>query len=159
MTDVEGVEEERERLADIARIMTEAERRPLPDAAYYLYMKKNDLDRLETVKRDAPAGRQSWEQTVRQVVRQIAQERAEGYDETTFHRLRRAHLGTGEEQLRQALKAGIKLDVDCTRHFAYNSPNYFQDVDHAIEQAKSENPGFREETYEMARHHLAWAMR
>ena len=157
-----AIEEERQRLADIARIMTEAEQRPLIDAAYHLYMKKSELDRLETVKPAAPMARTDWQvirQTVRQVFQQLAKERAEGYEEATFQRLKRAHPEASDSELAQALKAGIKLDVDCLRYYSDKSPKHGENLDRAIELARKDNPGFQETTYHAAHWHLAWAMR
>ena len=157
-----AIEEERDRLADIARIMTEAGRLPLPDAAYYLYMKKAELDRLEPATHRPPPEPQSWAyvtQVVRQVTQQIAKERAEGYEAATFDRLKRAHPEASEAELARALRAGIKLDVDCFRHYSAKGSDCYQDVVRAIGRAKAENPGFQEATYRAAEHHLAWAMR
>jgi hypothetical protein len=53
----------------------------------------------------------------------------------------------------------VKLEGDCTRFFSYQSPNYLDDVSRAVEQAKRENPGFQERTYEEASWDLARMMR
>jgi hypothetical protein len=148
------LEEERNRLAGIAKIMIEAERLPLLDAAYHLYKKKNDLDRLERIQPPPQGENWAW-----QFTQQIMKERAGGYEAATFGRLKRAHPEADEAELAQALKASIKLDVDCLRHYSDDSPNHGKNLIRAIELARKDNPGFQEATYAAAFQDLAMAMR
>jgi hypothetical protein len=76
-----------------------------------------------------------------------------------FGRLKRAHPKAKDEDLKWAIKAAVKLDGDCTRFFSSKGPRYLDDVTQAVDLAKKENPGFQEQTYELASFDLARTMR
>ena len=85
-------------------------------------------------------------------------EQATGYDRT-FDRLKEAHPEASDEDLKRAMKAAVKLNQDCVRHFSYSSRNYHDDVTRGVDLAKIENPDFQERTYKSAWNSLAWSMR
>jgi sugar phosphate isomerase/epimerase len=152
-------------MSDIDQIIEGASRLPLNDAAYELWMRKWQLDRLEpTYRPTQPQGvdlknPKLFQRVVRNAFAKVLHEREIAPDGPTFDRLKRAHPEASDDDLRRAIKAAVKFDTDCVKNFSYSSPNYFDDVTRAVDLAKSENPGFQDRTYEFAQMKLAEAMR
>ncbi len=73
--------------------------------------------------------------------------------------MKMAHPEASDSELKNSVRAAVKLHQDCNRHFSHRNQNYIDDVTAAIESAKRKNPGFSEESYRRAWHELAKAMR
>ena len=112
---------------------------PLNDAAYAHWRQRRNLGLLEF----GPVER--WHETA--------------HDGPTFDSLKKAYPDARDEDLKQAIKAAVKLERDCTKNFSYQSWNYFDDVTRAVDQAKIENPDFREDTYRYLWNVMAREMR
>jgi hypothetical protein len=138
---------------------------PLLDAAYGLWKEKSTLDRAEQPPRPAPRAGANLrdpdvvKQLVRQAFAHVSHERATAHEGPTFDRLKRAHPEAPDDDLRTAIKAALKLEGDCLRHFSSTGADYFEDVRRAVALARQDNPGFREQTYRQAEHDLAVTMR
>lgn len=139
---------------------------PLLDAAYQLWIQKYQLDREEMPlpsksPGDAvhPLDGAVFRKLVNEAVARIMQERKTAHDGKTFSRLKEIHPGASDDDLKSAIKRAVKFDTDCTRNFAYKSPNYFDDCRRAVELSRVENPGFSDETYKRAERNLLFAMR
>jgi hypothetical protein len=151
-------------VSDVERAIEEASRAPLLDAAYSLWMRKMVLDREDHPVR-VPNPRpdlkdpEVFGKTVRDALAKVHNDRAMAHEGSTFDRLKRAHPEATDLATRDAIKAAVKFDVDCSKYFSYRSHRYTDDVTRAIELAKKDNPGFQEQTYKSAWHHLATAMR
>ena len=152
-------------MSEIDRAIDGASKLPLFDAAYALWRMKGQLDRVDPeqeaihpqpvdLKDEQALGR-----VVRAAIVNVLHERNTAHEGPTFDRLKRAHPGVKDEDLQRAIKAAVKFEGDCTRFFSSQSPNYLDDVSRAVEQAKRENPGFQERTYEEASWDLARMMR
>jgi hypothetical protein len=138
---------------------------PLKDAAYFLWMQKYQLDR-EDLPSPLPAAQpqnladpEMFRRTVLTAIANVHKERTTAHNGSTFGRLKTAHPEVGDQDLQNAIKAAVKLDVDCTRHFSYSESGLWGDAHRAIEFARKENPDFLESTYEAAKWHMCWAMR
>ena len=134
-------------MSEIDRAIGDASKLQLFDAAYALWQMKGLLDRVDP-----------QQQSTRPQPIDLKDERALGRV-VRSDRLKRAHPAATDEDLQRAIKAAVKLDGDCTRFFSDKGPDYLDDVRRAIELAKKENPGFQEQTYKSAFHHLAVMMR
>jgi hypothetical protein len=152
-------------MSETDRAINDASKLPLFDAAYTLWRMKGQLDRVDPqqeathpqpvdLKDERALGR-----VVRAAITNVLHEHNTAYEGPTFERLKRAHPGVNDEDLQRAIKAAVKLEGDCARFFSSRSSNYFDDVSRAAEQAKKENPGFQERTYEEASWDLARMMR
>jgi hypothetical protein len=152
-------------MSEIDRAIGDASKLQLFDAAYALWQMKGLLDRVDPqqqstrpqpidLKDERALGR-----VVRSAIANVLHERNTAHEGPTFDRLKRAHPAATDEDLQRAIKAAVKLDGDCTRFFSDKGPDYLDDVRRAIELAKKENPGFQEQTYKSAFHHLAVMMR
>lgn len=142
-----------------------AARLPLPDAAYFLWVRRLALDRRErpTTARSArsadlkdPA---ALARSAAAALAKVRADRAAAQDGPTFLRLRRAHPNAADHALKSAIRAALKLDEDCTRFFSPFGDDFAASIARAIEGARTENPGFRPETYELARAELTRTMK
>jgi len=153
------------RMSQLDDAIARAAQLPLLDAAYGLWKEKWTLDRVERPPRPAPQAGANLrdpdviKRLVSQAFVQVSHERATAHEGPTFDRLKRAHPDAADDDLRTAIKAAVKLEGDCLRHFTSTGANYFQDVRHAVALARQDNPGFRQETYRQAEHDLAVTMR
>jgi hypothetical protein len=133
---------------------------PLPDAAYFLWVRRFALDR-----RERPAAARSVRsanlkdpaavaQSVAAALTKAGADRATAEDGPTFLRLRRAHPNAGDHELKSAIRAALKLDEDCAKFFSPSDDDFAANIARAIEGARTENPGFLAATYELARTEL-----
>jgi hypothetical protein len=137
---------------------------PLKDAAYFLWTKKWQLDREDlpsppTTPPSNPADPEIFRRAVHAAIANVHRERATAHNGSTFARMKTAHPEASDQDLQNAIKSAVKLDVDCTRHFSYSKLGLWSDARRAVELARKESPDFLESTYEAAEWHLCWAMR
>jgi hypothetical protein len=152
--------------SDGDRMIERAAQLSLLDAAYLLWKQKRQLDRIEASPPPAVPHRavlrgESFVRSAREAIAAMRHERANAHEGLTFDRMKRAHPEAGDDDLKLAIKAAVKFDQDCTRHFSYSGPgpDYASEVARAVDLAMRENPGFSEETRNAARHALAAEMR
>jgi hypothetical protein len=80
-------------------------------------------------------------------------------DGRTFKRMKIIFPRVANSDLKTAIRAAVKLDNDCAKHFSYSDDGLWQDVQRALTVARTRNPGFSEETYERAKSRLAFLIR
>jgi hypothetical protein len=121
---------------------------PLLDAAYALWLARRQFDSQDRAQSIAkprsvaqPHSFDDYRRLIQGVIRDLRAERANGHEGPTFQRLKGAHPEATDEEVREAIKAAIKLEADCLRH-------YRDDVAEAVNLARADNPGFGEITYE-----------
>jgi hypothetical protein len=138
---------------------------PLNDAAYFLWIRKWQLDREEqpssqhvTQPKDLTDPK-IFRRVIRTVIGSVLQERESAQYGSTFGRLKTAHPEATDPDLQNAIKSAVKLDTDCTRHFSYSKSGLSSDAHRAVELAREKNPDFSEATYKSAVLHLCTAMR
>ena len=136
---------------------------PLYDAAYYLWIRKRELDRRQfPPAKPKPANLNDpdvFGRHVRNVLADLHRERATAHDGPTFDRLKQAHPEASDEDVKVAIKAAVKLDTDCVKYFSYSNEGYSSDLNRAMDLATKANPGFQQKTYDHAGFQLATAMR
>jgi len=152
-------------MAEAEQVLLEAAKLPLNDGAFWLWINKRQFDRI-TQASSAPTGHDLndpgvFAKVVRDAMTTVLLEQENAPDGPTFDRMKLTHPAASDKELKEAVRAAIKLYVDCGRHGSYHSQNrnLIDAVNTAIESAKRENPGFSEETYKRAWHDLAWHMR
>ena len=146
------------------RDVEHAARLPLLDAAYYLWHRRLGLDHVEHPP-PKPARSSNLKdpaalmKSVKAAFAKLQQDRAPDAEGSTFMRLKRAHPEVGRQALKSAIQRAIKLADDCSRFFAPDGEDFAANVANAVDRAKKENPGFTEQTYELARWELARTMK
>ena len=142
------------------KIYADASRLPLKDAAFTLWIHRLQLDRSESPPRAKRASSldlsvpEVFARTARDAIATVRHQYATAHDGPTFHRLKKAHPEANDGELKEAIKAAVKLDQDCTRFYGN-----VRDERQAVDLAKAENPDFQEETYSAAYFELCRAMR
>lgn len=152
-------------LGFVNRVMGKAAELPLMDAAYHLWIHKGQLDCFEGF--IPPPKLPSTDWTDSEIFRKVVQTathdiqacQEDAHFGTTFLRLEKLYPEASMKDLQRAVRTAVKLDMDCSRSFSYESPHYLDDVTRAVEAVKVANPGFQEATYEAAWIHLATRMR
>ncbi len=136
---------------------------PLNDAAFLLWKEKSQLDRAEN---PTPAPTKAFDhgdqelvgRAMRNAVAQVIFDRDNAHFGPTFYRLKAVRPEAGDTALRNAIKLAVKLDTACNMHFSYSDRGLDEDVKHAVDAARQENPCFEEETYKRASSALRFAM-
>ena len=102
-------------MSELNKIIEDASRLPLYDAAYELWRRRSDLDGLQSA--PPPKAERAdltnpvvFRRIVQDVMANLRQERETAHDGATFHRLKQAHPDALDEDLKQAIKAVIKLE-------------------------------------------------
>jgi hypothetical protein len=152
-------------MSELDQIIEHASRLPVYDAAYEIWAKRQELDRLEQTSPSPKLQRVNLrdpefiKRVIRDAYANVQHQMRTAHDGPTFERLKRAHPETSDDELKRAVKAAVKLEQDCLRNFSSQGPTYSDDVTRAIDLAKRDNPGFQEKTYESAWYMLMTAMR
>jgi hypothetical protein len=153
-------------MSSAEQILLEAAKLPPNDAAFWLWINKDQLDR-ET-QTPPPAARKAdlndpgvFAKIVKTAIAHVLWEQENASDGPTFDRMKTAHPEASDRELKRSIKAAIKLYQDCCRYCSNQSqsPNIFGVATAAIESAKRENPGFSEDTYRRAQFEMLQAMR
>ena len=145
--------------AQIEAVLAEAARLPLKDAAYFLWMEKSRLDRLERPSRTDEERAKAMAMSSDEITARIRYEHDHAQDGKTFERLKRAHPQADEAEARRAIVAGVKFNDDCFKNFSLASTDYDRRANHAIALATQENPGYLPSTYRLARYWVTYYMK
>jgi hypothetical protein len=134
---------------------------PLKDAAFQLWRYKDRLDDEEFgapkfIHFDHSAEQAQYMQSIMDKIRH---EHDFAHEGVTFDRLKRAQPNASDADIREAIKAAVKMMDACSKHFDANSTNFGDAIDRALAKAKAENPGFREDTWRHAGHWLVYVMK
>jgi hypothetical protein len=152
-------------MSEIDTIIAAAARLPPRDAAHYLWRRKENLDRLElpvstpTMKDADLKDPATFKRVVRAAIETVVHERATAHNGATFGRLKRAHPGANDDDLKAAIKAAAKLDRDCLRNYRDEEGSIATNAQRAVDRSRADNPGFLESTYVAAADDLMFAMR
>jgi hypothetical protein len=146
----------------VDELIREAAALPLADAAYAIWRQKNTFEHLEGrvwPRRDLSTP-EAVEKSNRESQAQLKYEHDFAQDGPTFDRLRRAHPGAREDELKQAIISAVKFNDDCFRYFSYGrAEDYWELCIRAVERAAKENPPYLETTYRDARNYVAYCMK
>jgi hypothetical protein len=139
-------------------VYRQAARLPLRDAAFHLWRYKSNFDSEELPPRppvelnDAEAVKrfnESFDERYRH-------ERDHAHEGITFDRMKRLHPRARDGDIRDAIKAAVKLDDDCSRYFDRDFTDLSTAVDAAMSKARGDNPGFLDDTYRSAENYLLY---
>ncbi len=150
---------------NIDQDLATAARLPLPDAAYFLWVRRFALDHRERPRRARPVRSVNLKdltavaESATAALIAVRAERATAADGPTLLRLRRAHPNAEDHELKSAIGAALKLDEDCARFFSPSGDDFVTNIARAVEGARRQNPGFLAETYELARSELTRTMK
>ena len=132
---------------------------PLKDAALHQWRYKHEFDVLEP----RPAsfwGPQAKEPDPKKKVELLAAQRRHEHDLAhegpTFDRLKRAQPHARDEDIRQAIKAAVRMWDDCETYMDNNWTDLERAVDSAVAKAKRQHPGFLDETWRQAHYWLCY---
>jgi hypothetical protein len=132
---------------------------PLKDAALHLWRYKYEFDVLEP----RPAsywGPQAKEpdpkKQMEMIAAQIRHERDFAHEGPTFDRLKRAQPQARDEDIRDAIKAALKMWDDCEKYLDKNWTDLGRAADSAVARARRENPGFLDATWRQAAYWLCY---
>lgn len=146
-------------------VLSEAAALPILDAAYALWRRRRQLDAMDRSQAGEArpladgATFEAMKKLIPGALQALRHERDNPQEGPTLTRLRLAHPEARETELEAAIKAAVKLEMDCQRHFSYKSPRYLDDVEEAVRLARLDNPGFGEISYRRLFDDLAFAMR
>jgi hypothetical protein len=138
---------------------------PLMDAAFLLWTQRHNINWAEAPPnpRPHPSANLSdpaiFKQVVRSAIAAVEFERDNAQYGVTFQRLRKIHPDANDADLQSAIRAAVKLDQDCFKHFAYSAAGLGEDAERAVDLARRANPGFQDSTYTAAAHLLMQQMR
>jgi hypothetical protein len=133
---------------------------PLRDAAFHLWRYKHRLDD-EEFERPKPVPIEVARDKVHMqtIMAQIRHEHDFAHEGPTFDRLKRAQPAARDEDIREAIKAALKMMDACEKYFDRDYTDFGRAIDHALAKAKRENPGFLHETWQHAGGWLVYVMK
>jgi len=143
----------------VAKIIAEAAKLPLYDAAYALWCQKYRLDELEG--RMPPSDEEvaiNRAMTSEQWWAKYRSERDHAYEGPMFVLVKRAQPRVGDAEIRQAIIDAVKFYDDCERYFRWDG-DFWDCVVRAVAQAQRHHPHYLHTTYRDARNHLAYLMK
>ncbi len=142
------------------QLIAEAAALPLRDAAYALWWQRSFFIREgEAASPQNLSNRADAIAYGQMLAEDLTQDRIAAPGSGAVLRLQRAHPRASDAELRDAILAAVKFDDDCTRFFANDSTDYWQQVERAIERASRLSPGYLDTTLRDARNQLAKNMR
>ncbi|MBX9651896.1 MAG: hypothetical protein K2X57_33085 [Xanthobacteraceae bacterium] len=141
--------------AEIAKIVADAAKLPLPDAAYAIWRRRYRLDSLE--------GRPTDEQvrvframSPAEQAANMRHDREYAQDGPIFPHVKAAHPRVGDAEIKQAISAAVRFEDACFRYFVQDSTDYWERCVNAVARAEAENPGYLESTYRLAANDVAY---
>jgi len=137
-------------------VYREAATLPLKDAAFELWRYKYNFDSEELPPRPPvdlsdPEVSRHFTANFNESYRR---EREQAHDGIMFDRMKRVHPRASDADLKQAIKAAVKLHDDCDRYFDRDYADFAKAVEQAVAKARLANPGFLETTYRSAESNL-----
>ena len=143
----------------VAKIVAEAAKLPLPDAAYALWCQKYRLDELEG--RMPPSPEEvaiNRTLTPEQWWTKYRYERDHAHEGPMFALVKRAQPRASDAEIRQAIIDAVKFYDDCEKYFKWDG-DFWDCVVRAVAQAQRHRPHYLDTTYRNARNHLAYVMK
>src|SRR5215469_15272790 len=131
---------------------------PLLDAALLLWLQRRTLQRWDG-KSLAPMLSGDPASQIRQAIGALDAERAQAATGPTRDRLKLAHPAAEDAALTLAIERAVRLEKDCASHFRRSGADLAADAKRAVENARTDNPGFLDASYEAVAQHLCTMMR
>jgi hypothetical protein len=142
-------------MSEFDDIIEKAAALPLLDAAFDLWLETGTLHALEGWRHIwPPPGMYGNDIDAR-----VRYMRATAHENRMFDWLKMAHPAASDDDARQAIRAAVKFEDDCFRHFGDRSVREDGSVEQAVNLARREHPDYQERTYKRAGSHLSFMMR
>jgi hypothetical protein len=147
--------------AQVQKIIADAATRPLRDAAYLLFRQQDWFNRLEDEAagpyRDEAARQAARERSIARA--KVMLDRANAHNGPTFARLKQAHPGCGDDELKAAIKAAVKFDDDCFASYPHERGDEWDKAVRAVASAARKNPSYLDGTLHDAANRVAYYMK
>jgi hypothetical protein len=141
-------------------IWKEARELPLKDAAFQFWRYRHRFDDEEFgAPKFVPVEKAAEAEHMRAIMAQIKHEHDFAHEGPTFDRLKRAQPAARDEDIREAIKAAVKMMDACEKYFDGNWRDFGAAIDNALARAKRENPGFLDDTWYQAGNWLVYVMK
>lgn len=142
----------------IAKILAEASRLPLQDAAFALWIQMSRLDSLEERYPSAEEVRINRAMSPKQWFAKYRLEREHAYEGPMFGYLKRTHRHASDDDIKHAIIEAVHFDDACSDHFKWEG-DFWDCVMRAVAQAAKKHPNYLDTTYRDARNNLAYHMK
>jgi hypothetical protein len=142
---------------ELSRIIAEAARLPLIDAAFTLWRQRYRLDVLLGRMPPTPEQVAAYRaMTPEQRAAKYRYDREHAHEEgPMFELLQRAHPGLDDALVRRAIAEAVKFEDDTFKHFSWDG-DFWDSVVRAVAQAQRKHPHYLEATYRDARNNVAY---
>jgi hypothetical protein len=145
--------------ADAMRIIAEAAKLPLKDAAYALWRQKHRLDEGLLPPMTPEQVAKARAKPMEEFAKRYRFERDHAQDGPTFDRLKMAHPHASEADMKQAIVAAVKFEDELSENYEYRTGCFGESIDRALAKARRKHPGYLEDTYHQAGNWLVYMMK
>lgn len=146
-------------MTEVDKIIGEAARLPLKDAAYALWRQSPRLDTLEGQPMTAEEHAAAAARPMAEIMAKMKHDHDHAEDGRTFGRLKRAHPHAADADAKTAIIAAVKFDDDCFRYYEQGYGDFGERIERAVELAARKNPGFLPRTYLRAKYYIGYYMK
>jgi hypothetical protein len=135
-------------MTEVEKILAEAARLPLKDAAYALWRQSPRLDTLEGQPMTAEEHAATAARPMAEIMAKMKHDHDHAEDGRTFGRLKRAHPRASDADVKTAIIAAVKFHGD-----------FGERIERAVELAARKNPGYLQRTYQKAKYYIGYYMK
>jgi hypothetical protein len=146
-------------MTEVDKIIAEAARLPLKDAAYALWRQSPRLDTLEGQPMTADEHAAAAARPMAEIMEKMKHDHDHAEDGRTFGRLKRAHPQASDADAKTAIIAAVKFDDDCFRYFDEGRGDFGERIERAVELAAKKSPGYLQRTYQRAKYYIGYYMK
>ncbi|SIO56914.1 hypothetical protein SAMN05443247_08404 [Bradyrhizobium erythrophlei] len=146
-------------MTEVEKILAEAARLPLKDAAYALWRQSPRLDTLEGQPMTAEEHAATAARPMAEIMAKMKHDHDHAEDGRTFGRLKRAHPRASDADVKTAIIAAVKFDDDCFRYYEEAHGDFGERIERAVELAARKNPGYLQRTYQKAKYYIGYYMK
>ena len=142
-----------------AKIIAEAAKLPLPDAAYTIWRQKSAF--IREIEEASPCDLSDRRDALTHGQRLGAEDdlaRTGASESVSFQRVKQAHPRADDAAVTDAILAAIRVNDDCMRHFVWVD-DFWDSVIRAVDRARRDHPDYLETTYRDARNNVAYYMK
>jgi hypothetical protein len=146
-------------MTEVDKIIADAARLPLTDAAYALWRQSPRLDTLEGQPMTAEEHAAAAARPMAEIMAKMKHEHDHAEDGRTFGRLKRAHPHATDADAKTAIIAAVKFDDDCFSFYEQGYGDFGERIERAVGLAAEKNPGFLPRTYLRAKYYIGYYMK
>jgi hypothetical protein len=146
-------------MTEVDKIIDEAARLPLKDAAYALWRQSPRLDTLEGQPMTAEEHAAAAARPMAEIMAKMKHDHDHAEDGRTFGRLKRAHPKADDADARAAIIAAVKFDDNCFKNFENGHGDFGERIERAVDLAARKHPGYLQRTYQRAKYYIGYYMK